>query len=152
LMRRSTKTNKAMRYLLKNVPPSVHVASERPSPNFTEWDHCILIDTTELGTLKTVKETTYPDRTGLEASINHLHVSDIATGMQIIDRWTGKMQEYYSDRQFIIVLSCQLDGKDVVVRFYQYRKDDPEWVALDNLEGYKQEAILVIGLMNNAVL
>lgn len=141
-----------MRYLLENVPPSIHVTSERPSPIFTKWDHCILIDNTELGTLKTVKETTYPDRTGLEASINHLHVSDLATGMQIIDQWTGKMQEYYSDRQFIIVLSCQLDGKDVVIRFYQYRKDDPEWVALDNLEGYKEEAILVIGLLNNAVL
>ncbi|MEK5489458.1 hypothetical protein MKZ24_01830 [Paenibacillus sp. FSL R7-0297] len=151
-MRRSKKTNKAMRYLLENVPPSIHVALERASPNFTEWDHCILIDTTELGTLKTVKETIYLDRTELEASINHVHLSDFASGMKIMDQWTRKLQEDYSGKQFIIILSCQPDGGDVVVRFYQYRKDDPEWVALDNLEGYKEEAILVIGLMNNAVL
>lgn len=146
------KTNKAMRYLLENVPPSIHAASERPSLNFTEWDHCILIDTAELGTLKTVKETVYPDRTGLEASINHVHVSDFANGMKIMDQWTRKLQEDYSGKQFIIILSCQPDGGDVVLRFYQYRKDEPEWVTLDNLEGYKEEAILVIGHMNNTAL
>lgn len=140
-----------MRYLLENFSASSKLNSITPSPAFTEWDHCILINTAELGTLKSIRETIYPDRTGLEASINHVHVNDLETGIQIIDQWKLRLQEDYSDKEFIIVLSCQADGEDVVVRFYQYREDEPAWVDLNNLECYEEEAILVFEIMDAAL-
>lgn len=48
----------------------------------------------------------------------------------------------------ILILSSTIEGEDVVIRFYQSRDNEPEWFNLNDLEGYKEEAILVIEILN----
>lgn len=47
-----------------------------------------------------------------------------------------------------MILSSTITGEDVVIRFYQLRNDEPEWINLEDLEDYKEEAILVIEVLN----
>ncbi|SDJ99732.1 hypothetical protein SAMN04487896_0449 [Paenibacillus sp. ov031] len=47
-----------------------------------------------------------------------------------------------------MILSSTIEGEDVVIRFYQSRDNEPEWINLNDLEGYKEEAILVIEILN----
>lgn len=107
-----------------------------------------MIDTSELRAAKTIEETIYMDRTELEASINHFYVDDLITGIHIVDNWEKNLRNNYIDKEFIILLSCEPNGEDVVIRFFQYREDEPEWLDLKDLEGYKEEAILVIEILN----
>lgn len=50
----------------------------------------------------------------------------------------------YPEKSFIIVVSCDVDGSEAVIRFYLSRTDEPSWLNENNLENYKHEAILFL--------
>lgn len=144
------KTNNAMRLLLDEVSQSSldSISSDLLNPHFIEWDNCIFIDNTSSANKITIKETTYHDRTEMEASINHYHLDDFLTGFKLISNWKEILREKFPNREFILLLSSSLEGNEVVIRFYQKRIEEPEWVDLNNIEGYKEEALLVIEILN----
>ncbi|MEK4052154.1 hypothetical protein MHB84_00765 [Paenibacillus sp. FSL F4-0087] len=143
------KTNKAMKNLLDELSQSnKFINSDLLNPNFIEWDNCIFIDTSSLSNTDSIGEIIYQDRTDLEVSINHYHVDDLWTGFKLVSNWEENLKSNYPKREFILILSSTIEGEDVVIRFYQSRDNEPEWINLNDLEGYKEEAILVIEVLN----
>ncbi|HBU84421.1 MAG TPA: hypothetical protein DEF35_22670 [Paenibacillus sp.] len=143
------KTNKAMRNLLNELAKSKEsISSNLFNPTFHEWDNCILVDASSLRETDSIEETIYQDRTDLEASINHYHIEDLRTGIKLISNWKENIKLNYPEKDFILILSSTIEGEDVVIRFYQFRDHEPEWIKLNDLEGYKEEAILVIEILN----
>ncbi|MGC5776302.1 hypothetical protein [Paenibacillus pabuli] len=143
------KTNKAMRNLLNEFAQSNEsISLNLFNPDFREWDNCIVIDTSSLRETDSIEETIYQDRTDLEASINHHHLDDLRTGIKLISNWEENLKLSYPERNFILILSSTIEGEDVVIRFFQFRDNEPEWIKLNNLEGSKDEAILVIEILN----
>ena len=143
------KINKAMRNLLNGfAQPNELISLNLFNPDFCEWDNCIVIDASSLRERGSIEETIYLDRTDLEASINHYHLDDLRTGIKLISNWEEKLKLSYPERDFILILSSTIEGEDVVIRFYQFRDNEPEWIKLNDLEGYKEEAILVIEILN----
>ncbi|MEO2204757.1 hypothetical protein ABGV42_13515 [Paenibacillus pabuli] len=145
------KTNKAMRNLLslnELTDLNKSIGLNLLNPDFCEWDNCILIDASSLKNIGSIEETIYQDRTDLEASINHYHIENLKIGLKLISNWEEHLKLQYPEREFILILSSTIEGENVVIRFYQLRNDDPEWIKLNDLEGYKEEAILVIETLN----
>lgn len=143
------KTNSAMRNLLNDLTDSnPPISSNLFNPNFYEWNNCVLLEASSLKNIHSIEETIYQDRTDLEASINHYHVENLKTGLKLIANWEEHLKLQYSEREFILILSSTIEGEDVVNRFYQLRNDEPEWIKLKDLEGYREEAILVIEVLN----
>ncbi|MFL0373759.1 hypothetical protein [Paenibacillus amylolyticus] len=143
------KTNKAMRNLLNELAQSIEsINSNLFNPTFREWDNCIIIDASSLKEIDSIEETLYQDRTHLEASINHYHIKDLRTGIKLISNWKESLKLNYPKNEFILILSSTIEGEDVVIRFYQFRDHELEWIKLNDLEGYKDEAILVIEILN----
>jgi len=143
------KTNNAMRNLLNELAQSNEsISSNLFNPTFHEWDKCILVDASSLREIDSIEETMYQDRTELEASINHYHLEHLSTGIKLISNWKENLEWNYPEKDFILILSSTIEGEDVVIRFYQYRDHEPEWIKLNDLEGYKEEAILVIEILN----
>lgn len=143
------KINKAMRNLLNGLAqPNELISLNLFNPDFCVWDNCIVIDASSLRERGSIEETIYHDRTDLEASINHYHLDDLRTGIKLISNWEENLKLSYPERDFILILSSTTEGEDVVIRFYQLRDNEAEWIKLNNLEGYKEEAILVIKILN----
>lgn len=139
------KTNNAMQRLLnERVPLNEPMDCDLFNPIFEEWDDCILMEGSGFKEIASIEETIYPDRTALEASINHYHVENLRTGLELIANWEKHLKAKYPERSFILILSSTLQGEEVVIRFYQFRKDEPEWLELRDLEKYKEEAILAV--------
>ncbi len=145
------KTNKAMKNLLNNLTDSnPPISLNLFSPDFYEWNDCILLQTSDLRNIHTIEETIYQDRTDLEASINHYHIEHLKTGLKLIANWEEHLKLKYPEQEFVLILSSTITGEDVAIRFYQLRNDEPEWIKLKDLEGYREEAILVIEILNAA--
>ncbi|MEY8745142.1 hypothetical protein AB9M62_38365 [Bacillales bacterium AN1005] len=143
------KTNRGMKNLLNNLKDSnPQISLNLFNPDFYEWNDCILLETSGLRNTHTIEETIYQDRTDLEASINHYHIENLKTGLKLIANWEEHLKLKYPEREFVLILSSTLTGEDVVIRFYQLRNDGPEWIKLKDLEGYREEAILVIEILN----
>ncbi|MCM3172897.1 hypothetical protein [Paenibacillus sp. MER 99-2] len=143
------KTNKAMRNLLNELAQlNESISSNLFNPTFHEWDDCILVDASSLREIDFFEETMYQDRTELEASINHYHLEHLSTGIKLISNWKENLELSYAEKDFILVLSSTIEGEDVLIRFYQFRDRKPEWIKLNDLEGYKEEAILVVEILN----
>lgn len=150
--RGNMKTNNAMRNLLNELTDSnlsnPSITLNLFNPDFYEWNNCILIEASSIKNTDSIEETIYEDRTDLEASINHYHIENLKTGLKLISNWEEHLKLQYPEREFILILSSTIEGEDVVIRFYQLRNDEPEWIKLNDLEGYKEEAILVIEILN----
>ena len=143
------KTNMAMRNLLnKSIQSNEPMDFNLFNPEFHEWDRCILVDASSLKNTSSIDETGYQDRTDLEASINHYHIDSLETGLKLISNWEECLRFTYPKREFILILSSTTDGENVVLRFYQYRNDEPEWIQLNDLERYKEEAILIVEIFH----
>ncbi|MBU5353846.1 hypothetical protein KQI74_16285 [Paenibacillus barcinonensis] len=143
------KTNRAMRNLLNNLTDSnPPISSNLINPNFYEWNNCILLEASSLRNTHSIEETIYQDRTDLETSINHYHIENLKTGLKLIANWEEHLKLKYPKREFILILSSTITGEDVVIRFYQLRNDEPEWIKLKEIEGYREEAILVVEVLN----
>lgn len=125
-------------------------------PQFIEWDGCILL---QLGSnLDDLPEKFEPnniffDKTQLEATHNHIHLSDILPelddnpkqslkiGLELIEIWEHKLKAEFSKEKFHLVISHDEFGS--IVRFYKIRPSDIPWININSIENYKEEAILV---------
>jgi len=141
--------NSAMRNLLNNLTEStLSMSLDLFNPDFCIWNGCILLDASSLRNIHSIEKTIYRDQTDLEASINHYHIENLKTGLELIKNWEERLKLKYPKREFILILSSTISGEDVVIRFYQLRNDEPEWIKLKDLEAYREEAILVIEILN----
>ena len=89
----------------------------------------------------------FPDRTGLECFVNHIHIGDFTPGgtevnvlhrqgLLFANELSAKLQPHGS---FAVIVSC--DETDCSVRFHASRPGE-RWF-LEDLETYEEEALLV---------
>jgi hypothetical protein len=96
---------------------------------------------------RTASLATFPDRTGFECFVNHIHIGDVLETSDVTEclrqglRWAdglkGKLQEH---GRFNVIVSC--DDTDCSVRFHWIRPGE-RWMT-DDLESYRAESVLVI--------
>jgi hypothetical protein len=135
----------------------LHNISGVVSPIFVEVEDCVLIkdeneDIKELNMNLITKA--YGDKTGFEASNNHIHISqyvddgyrspikELKLAMYILDAWKIKLKTDFPEYKFHLILSY--DGKESTLRFHKYREDEGFWLIIDDLDGYEEEAILIL--------
>jgi hypothetical protein len=90
----------------------------------------------------------FPDRTGFECFVNHVHIGDFVDGEldASILHLQGLLLAEQLERKlkpvgaFRIIVSC--DETDCAVRFHKLRPGE-QWV-LDDLETYREEALLIL--------
>ncbi|MDB4971529.1 MAG: hypothetical protein JWN44_7218, partial [Myxococcales bacterium] len=98
--------------------------------------------------MSTTKSSDFPDRTGRECFVNHLHVEDYTTAKDALElaatgfAFAKRLEEALRSRgeHFIIIVSS--DAESCSVRFHKAR-DGESWLA-DDLDGYGDEALLVL--------
>lgn len=125
-------------------------------PDFVSADGCVLLHLFELPNLdnnRFISNEQIPDRTQLEAFVNHIHLSDIFEecadfpedslrfGLEIVEAWAGRLKVLFPQDHFHLVLSYDEFGS--VVRFYKLRDDEEPWMDVERLDGYSDEGILV---------
>jgi hypothetical protein len=102
---------------------------------------------------KHIKLTDFPDRTGYEALINHVHFplddhrESLLKCLSYATNLQRELTAISAGRRFLVVVSAE--SKNCVVRFYQVRPKE-DWIS-DNLEGYKEEAVLVLPVEPSSV-
>jgi hypothetical protein len=91
-----------------------------------------------------VSQSHFPDKTGYECFVNHVHLAyngsrrSAATCLAYCTNLDIGLSKFAPRQRFQIVASFSTDG--CVVRFHLIRRGE-NWIS-DDLEGYKQEAIL----------
>jgi hypothetical protein len=99
----------------------------------------------------------FGDLTGYECAVNHVHIEDLLdpaihgshevlfkSGATFALRLKEELESAYPQVGFRIVLSYSLDGpQSCVVRFHKVRMGE-EWLKMDDLDGYRSEALMVI--------
>ncbi|XEC97301.1 hypothetical protein AB6A23_12535 [Paenibacillus tarimensis] len=153
------KNNKFNEILKKKKRHKFHEQSELINivwPSFVEIDGCVLIQNEENPIKKLNMDfilEQFGDRTGFEAAENHVHMIDVSKffekhpyeglrfAMKLVNIWAVKLKLDFPDYKFVIILSFQDD--DSIIRFHRMRENEQPWVEIDNLDGYKDEGILV---------
>lgn len=154
------RTNAAMRSLLlqHNIDPLMPDASldarllELVGRGVVERDGCwLLAETSESGT--STPRAAFPDSTGYEAFMNHIHIEDVLELEPERDQgWLLRQGVMYARvlrdllaplGVFRIVVAAQMGASGGCgVRFYRRRRGEV-WLT-DDLEQYREDAILVI--------
>lgn len=81
----------------------------------------------------------FPDKTGYECFVNHIHIDDFAASDKVrvavafLTRVAAMLKAQYRDDGFRGLIG--MDGTDVTVRFHRARANE-EWLSND-LEGYE---------------
>lgn len=120
-------------------------ASKYELPILTSVDGSILLKN-EFDKTKHAKLADFPDRTGYEAFINHVHFlagdskESLLGSLRYVLDLQDELMKIGSGRRFLIVMSQRNDG--CVIRFHEIRAGE-SWIS-DNLEGYEEEGILVL--------
>jgi hypothetical protein len=117
---------------------------------FVEEEQCVF-----LGPLKQaaqVQRLDFPDRTGYECFVNHVHVEEylgngglpplelLGCGIALARELKERLSRLHGTKRFRIIIAS--DGSSCTVRFHTVRPDE-EWVAKD-LNGSKEEAIAIL--------
>jgi hypothetical protein len=95
---------------------------------------------------KHIKLTGFQDRTGYEASVNHVHFplddhrESLLKCLSYANNLQKELTAISAGRRFLILLSAE--GKNCVVSFHQIRQNE-KWIS-DDLEGFKEEAVLLL--------
>jgi len=145
------RVNSSMRQLLEsmNVPLERALAEAVPKrlPALVTVQGCVLFADQAEG-CRHISLGDFPDRTGFECSVNHFHVpydSTPAALLQLIVRTAAirrALAEYAPDRSFLVIVS--IAERECTISFHECRPGEA-WLA-DDLEGYKDEAVAVIGV------
>jgi hypothetical protein len=132
--------------------PFTDVSSNRLThPSFTVVDGSLLLKD-EYKKAKRAKPADFPDRTGFECFVNHVHLpyDGSRESLQSCFRYVAALQKdlarYGEGRRFLVIVSVSENG--CAVRFHQRRRSE-SWVS-DNLEGYSEEGILVLPVEGRA--
>jgi hypothetical protein len=142
------KLNSRMSALLKgsgiSMPLDESLTETVTMPVFESVDGSVFLKK-ELERAHHVKTSDFPDRTGYECFVNHVHLPFSQTRESLLSclRYATTLQNGLSQlqprRQFQIIAS--IGEGDCTVRFHEQRSGE-SWVS-DNLEGYR-EAVLVL--------
>jgi hypothetical protein len=129
-----------------SIPFNDGLALGRPeSPSFEIAEGSVVLRT-EYDKNRHVNISDFPDRTGFETFINHVHLPFSGTRESLLDclAYVDALQRglirLAGSRHFQVIVS--IAEKDCTVRFHQVRLGE-RWIAA-NLEGYTDEAILVL--------
>jgi hypothetical protein len=143
------KMNKKMAELLRQadipVPFGDNVRSKDfPPPVFVLVDNSVFLKE-EYERARHVRLADFPDRTGLECFVNHLHLPFSGTRKSLLAcighasallRGLARLE----DRRFQVIVS--ITEGECTVRFHELRSNE-RWIA-DDLEGYASESILLL--------
>jgi hypothetical protein len=142
------KTNRNMSALLQRAglqwPLTTGATATRPLSLELVSD-CVLLKS-ESERNKHLKVSDFPDRTGFECFVNHVHLPFTGSNESLTSclRYAATVQEalipFTRDRHFRVIVTLP-DDDDCTVRFHQIRPGE-NWIT-EELEGYKSEAILV---------
>ncbi len=151
--------NRAMKELLgqfridlKRPPPLAAALRRLLEPGILSLDGCWLL-ASQLPAGASGARDQFPDRTGYEAFVNHIHVADALGGAgesspgvalgQAMALGLALEALVAAHGSFQIVVAADTDSPtDCSVRFYK-RRSGEVWIE-DDLEGYAHEGILVI--------
>jgi hypothetical protein len=115
------------------------------SPSLVVVDGSLLLRE-EYEKAKHVKPDDFSDRTGFECFVNHVHFpydgsrASLQSCLKFATALQKGLTEFGEGRRFLVIVSVSADS--CVVRFHQCRPNE-NWVA-DDLEGYSEEAILIL--------
>lgn len=134
-----------------NPPPLDPALARLLEPGVVQVDGCWLLASRTNSSPATLRQ--FPDRTGYEAFINHLHVADVLeegaeeSAARVLSQaiaFARAIEALVAPHgAFEIVVGVDKESpSDCHVRFYR-RRPGETWVAQD-LEGYEGEGILVL--------
>lgn len=143
--------NGSMRQLLDamtlSLPRALDEAPEASLPKLVMVNGCVfLADEYERSASGSLEQ--FPDRTGYECFVNHIHAPYDGTRdalLQLIVRIAAirrSLTEHAPDRRFLIIVS--IADRQSTIRFHECRQGQA-WLA-DNLEGYTEEAVAAIAV------
>jgi hypothetical protein len=144
------KMNKNMSDLLRRTNVSMTLAENMAletlkSPTFTVADGSVLLKH-EYERAAHVKTEDFPDRTGYECFVNHVHLPFNGTRESLLSclGYAVALQRGLvrsaTERRFQVIVSVAED--DCTVRFHEVRPGE-NWLSED-LEGFAEEAIVVL--------
>jgi hypothetical protein len=120
-------------------------------PGFVVVDDTVLLKTQEKFA-KSVKLGNFPDLTGYECFVNHVHVEDylsdseldsnalLKQGIALANKIVKELSSLFPGKPFKVIVSANESGCSV--RFHLIRSGE-NWLS-DDLDKYGQEAILVL--------
>jgi hypothetical protein len=132
----------------KKIPLPVGLLSVRSRTSkarFTIVDDCVLLKT-EAKRNKHLDLSDFPDRTGFEASVNHIHLpfdgsaKSLQSSLSFATELRDALSVFDPTRRFAVILSVSPQGS--VVRFHQIRPRE-QWLN-DDLDSYQDESVLVL--------
>jgi len=144
-------TNQAMLDLLmalvaKRGEPLASGLAQLIREQLVEEDGCWFLATLKAGA-KAAELSSFPDRTGFECFVNHIHTGDFLQTSDVIERlrqaliWAVTLRRKLEGHgKFNIIVAC--DDADCSVRFHRVRPGE-SWLV-DDLESYTAESVLVI--------
>jgi hypothetical protein len=118
-------------------------------PGLENVDDCVCLRT-EYGRNRHAKIADFPDKTGFECFINHIHLpfagtrGSLVSCLDYVARLQAALASDPRQRNFRVIVS--ISNCDCTVRFHQIRPGE-SWIS-ENLEGYESEAILVLDVPN----
>src|SRR5579859_134672 len=140
--------NKRMSQLLAGLGVSLPALTGSPSTAKGEFitvgGSLLLKDGYEQA--KGVNANNFPDRTGFECFVNHVHLPfsgtqrSLRSCLEYAMGLRSRLAEVGQGRRFMVIVS--LSDDDCVVRFHELRKNE-HWLA-DDLEAYREEAVLAM--------
>jgi hypothetical protein len=158
-VRMNIKMNSMMKALYAEVEPggitsSANLSSELlelVEPGFMVVDDTVLLKTQEKFA-KSVKLDNFPDLTGYECFVNHVHIEDylsdaelgsnalLKQGIALANKIVEELSSLFPGRLFKAIVGANESGCSV--RFHLIRSGE-NWLS-DDLDKYGQEAILVL--------
>ncbi len=146
----SVRMNVRMRCLIGGGEPPASALSPQLARvagwKFTHIDDCIVFS----GQHQTSKRSDFPDRTGYEAYVNHIHIDDfvsernpnslIEQAFALASHLNYRLQNYAPATDFRFLIAANDEG--CTLRFHVVR-DGEQWETQD-LELYAEEAVVAI--------
>lgn len=149
-----SRMNQSMMDLYRNIRTSVQNPKRPLQPplasllaaGIVEQDSCLLLAALVNINTNATKHS-FPDLTGYECFLNHLHVSDyVDSGEVLIQGLKFGFQLAKQLRPFssssTVILSADPASEDVVIRFHKNRPGE-QWLS-DDLDQYSEEALMVL--------
>jgi len=116
---------------------------------FAEDEQCVFLSALKKAT--PVKRLDFPDRTGYECFVNHIHIENylengglpplemLGRGIALAGEIKKRLSQLHGEKHFRIIVA--FDGTTCTVRFHTVRADE-EWIDKD-ASGRAREAIAV---------
>jgi hypothetical protein len=158
-VRMNIKMNSVMKTLYTEIEPgkitnAANLSSELlglVEPGFIVVDGTVLLKTQEKFA-KSIKPDNFPDLTGYECFVNHVHIEDylgdaelgsnalLKQGVALANKIVEELSSLFPDKLFKAIVAANESGCSV--RFHLIRSGE-NWLS-DDIDNYGQEGILVL--------